>query len=92
MHRSLFTLKTILGISNAADYISHWILTQGSGLERWELYSLSVASATGRVYVFYLWGFLLIRRTFIKCLSWISPICFFKSMLYPFMLALAQRD
>lgn len=79
MSRSFLTLKMILGNSNVADCISHWIWTQGSGLERWKLYSLPVVSATGRVYVFYLWGFLL--SAFIKCWSWISPIYFFKSTL-----------
>lgn len=92
MSRRFLTLKMILDNSNAADCISHWILTQGSGLESWKMYSLPVVSATGRVYVFYRWGFLLIRRTFIKCLSWTSPICFFKYTLYPFILALAQGD
>lgn len=55
MPRSFLALEIILGNSNAADCIAHWILIQGLGLERWKVYNLPVVDATTlRVYVLYL--------------------------------------
>lgn len=59
--RSVLALQTILGNSNAANYISHWAEIKSRGLERWKVYSLLMVNTTTviRIYIFfffYLWA------------------------------------